>query len=293
MSNLIFKNEEYWLGDKKLIRTTELLSKHKLSPNYSQVPEWILENAREKGNYEHKLIELAVKGQAKTTDLSDFATQAVDLLEQHKITVVGSEYRVHNDDIAGTIDLIGLKNDKQIIIDVKTTSKLHTEAVSWQNSIYAHLLGNVSEIYVLWFNKETNKAELIQLEFVETQKILRLLECEKNGELYTELELLVGKDFYNQFVIELKELDNIENYIKDLQKVVDFRKEQLKEVMKENSIKSIDNDDLKITYVAPQVRTTYDYKKYLADNDLEIGEEYKKETNVKESLRITLKKGKK
>lgn len=291
MSNLIFKNEEYWLGDKKLLRTTELLSKHKLSPDYSQVPEWILEEAREKGNYEHKLIELAVKGQVKTSDLSDFATQAVELLEQHGITVVGSEYRVHNDEIAGTIDLIGIKNDKQIIIDVKTTSKLHTEAVSWQNSIYAHLLGNVSEIYVLWFNKETQKAELIQLEFVETNKILRLLECERNDELYTELELLVGEEFYNQFVIELKELDNLDEYIKDLKNVVDLRKKQLIEAMKEHSIKSIDNDDLRITYVAPQVRVSYDYKKYLADNNLEIGEEYKKETNVKESLRITLKKG--
>lgn len=292
MSNLIFKNEEYWLGDKKLIRTTELLSKHKLSPDYSQVPEWILENPREKGNLEHKMIELGVKGQAKTTDLSDFATQAVELLAQHGITVVGSEYRVHNDDIAGTIDLIGLKNDKQIIIDVKTTSKLYTEAVRWQNSIYAHLLGNVNEIYVLWFNKETKKAELIPLEFVETNKILRLLECEKEGKLYTEIQSLVGKDFYNQFVIELRELENVEDYIKNLQKAVDLRKEQLKEAMKENSIKSIDNDDLRITYVAPQVRVSYDYKKYLADNELEIGEEYKKETNVKESLRITLKKGK-
>lgn len=292
MSNLIFKNEEYWLGDKKLLRTTELLSKHKLSPDYSQVPEWVLENAREKGNLEHKLIELAVKGQAKTSDLSDFATQAVELLEQHGITVVGSEYRVHNEDIAGTIDLIGIKDDKQIIIDVKTTSKLYTEAVRWQNSIYAHLLGNVSEIYVLWFNKETNKAELIQLEFVETNKILRLLECERNGELYTELELLVGEEFYNQFVIELKELDNLDEYIKNLKNVVDLRKKQLIEAMKEHSIKSIDNDDLRITYVAPQKRVSYDYKKYLADNNLEIGEEYKKETNVKESLRITLKKGK-
>ena len=95
--------------------------------------------------------------------------------------------------------------------------------------------------------------------------------------------------FYNQ----IKLLEYYKNFIVQLESELKPKLNELASAMNESGIKQIDNDDFKITYVAPQERVSYDYKQYLKDMGLEIPQKYKKITNVKEFVRIKTKENKK
>jgi len=282
---------KYYLGDKELISTTTLLSKHGLSVDYSNVPEPIMERARQRGNKEHKNIEMGLKGEANIHDLSDFAIKSIETLGKHKITVLGSEIMAHNDIVAGTIDIIGLQDGLKVMVDIKTTYKIHMNTLRWQLSVYSYLHGGVDKLYCLWHNRETNKAELVDVEFIPTEKVERLLECERLGIIYTEYEtneimnFKQSEIFYNQ----IKLLEYYKNFIVQLESELKPKLNELASAMSNSGIKKIENDDFNITYVAPQERVSYDYKQFLKDNGLEIPDSYKKITKVKEHVKIKTK----
>ena len=71
------------------------------------------------------------------------------------------------------------------------------------------------------------------------------------------------------------------------QKVENF-KEQLKEIMQQNNIKSIKNDFFGVIFVAETVSTKLDSKKLKSEMP-EVFEKYSKQSKVKSSIRLTIK----
>ena len=102
--------------------------------------------------------------------------------------------------------------------------------------------------------------------------------------LYQNNELELGK-IEEQISLEIKDLQEKQKSLVEKNEEI---KEKLKQAMEENEIKTYENAYLKLTYVAPTTRTTVDSKK-LKEKYADIYEECSKVSNVKSSIRITIK----
>lgn len=286
MIKFIEDTHQYFLGDKELISVTTLMQKHKLSPNYSGVSSEVLKVKAERGSLIHKEIEEYIKyGEIGfTTELENFITYH----NVNKLKVLASEIIVYNDIVAGTVDLVIDWNGNLIIADIKTTSTIHKEAVSWQLSIYAYLKGVLSEAkgQVFHFDRNGN-LKVVNIPLKTVEQVERLLECERKGEIYKQ-ELTVN----NFYLVELAEAEAVIKAIENQKKEAEARAAQLREVllnaMEENGVTSFENERIKLTYVAPSTRTTIDstrLKKELPN----VAKDFEKTTTTKASLRITLK----
>lgn len=98
--------------------------------------------------------------------------------------------------------------------------------------------------------------------------------------------------FATNYLATMQRFADLESTIKDLKKQQDDVRAELLRAMQDYNVKSIDNDFLTITRVAPSMTISIDTKKLqISDPDLydELIEDYRKETVRKESLRVKLK----
>lgn len=85
-----------------------------------------------------------------------------------------------------------------------------------------------------------------------------------------------------------KQLYEFEKAMKELKEQEDEIKASILQEMEEKNIKSIDCDELLISYIAPSDRESFDSKKFREDHN-DLYDEYVKFTPVKSSVRIKLK----
>lgn len=291
---ITFKEDthEYFNGDKKLISVTQLMRKHGLAPSYDGVASEVLRAKAERGTLIHKEIEGYIKNGeiGFTSELEAFIRYANT---QSNTSIFESEYMLNNDICAGTADLILIEDGEFVIADIKTTASLHKEPLSWQLSIYAFLYNAILKTepkikrgQVFHFDKDGN-LNVIDIPLKPFTEVERLLECERNGEIYTQ-ELTVS----NTQLAELIEVESLIKQIEEQKKIAEAQatelRAQLMKAMEANGVTSFENESIKITYVAPTTRTAIDSTK-LKKEMPEIAEKYAKTSNVKASLRITLK----
>lgn len=296
-NKLIFNEEkhEYTLNGKKLISVTQLMQKHGLSPSYAGVSSEVLKAKAERGTLIHEEIEAFNKrGEIGfTPEMAQFK----DYVQKNKIDVLESESRVHNDIVAGTIDLIlDDEHFTPIIADIKTTYTLHQEAVSWQLSIYLKLWLDTKKIPFTWsnwkgqafhFNKDS-VLTVVDIPLKPYEEIEKLMDCERKGILYKQEVSTIEEHLLNELAEAEEIIKRIEEKKKQAEEDAKHYREQLLKAMEERSIKSFENDKIKITYVAPAKRITLD-SKGIKEKYPDIYEEFSKETESKASLRITLK----
>lgn len=278
-------------GEKeKYISVTQLMKKHGLTTDYGNVPKAILEKASERGSLIHQEIDEYIKDRTLgfTTELDDF----IDICNANKLNPIMSEFVVYNDEykIAGTVDNLGVWADGEFWVgDNKTTQKLNTDALAWQLSIYHFLSdkGNLIDRYLGFHLLPDGKSKLVDIVPIPQSKVVELLELEKKGETLAKPKaevVIAGQD-------KIVELHKTIEYHKKQVELADKQLEELKQVlllaMENNGIKTLENDLLKITYVAPTTRTSIDSAK-LKKELPEIAEKYQKTSNVKASVRITL-----
>ena len=193
--------------------------------------------------------------------------------------------------MAGTVDLLLDDKGENVIADIKTTATLHKEAVSWQLSIYAYLLGMSNGVWAnkgkaYHFNAE-GALKVVDIPLKPFAEVDRLLVCEKYGELFKQ-ELTVSETA----LAELAEVESLIKQIEEQKKAAEAQAAELRaalmQAMDANGVTSFENESIKITYVAATTRTAIDSTK-LKKEMPEIAEKYAKTSNVKASLRITLK----
>ena len=286
---LVFKENthEYYFGDKKLISVTQLMQKHGLAPNYDEVPSEVLKAKAERGSLIHKEIEEYLK-----TGEIGFTKELANFIKQPKGEVLRSEFKVHNDIIAGTGDLLLYENGVYTVADIKTTASLHKDAISWQLSIYAYLLNAINEtVHVtkgqaFHFDKEGN-LKVIDIPLKPFDEVDRLIECERQGFIYKQ-ELIV-KEWQLNKLYELETLiSSIEKQKKSAEEQATMLRAALMEAMEKHGITSFENDNLKLTIKQAYERTSIDSAKLKKEMPA-VAEQYTKKTTVKPSLIITLK----
>lgn len=288
MANIKFIEEThtYLLDDKPLISVTTLMQKHGLAPSYDGVPENVLKAKAERGTLIHKEIEdYCVKGEVGFTDeLSLF----IDYIEDNNIEVISNETLVHNNLVAGTIDLILGGN---AIADIKTTSVLHLDAVSWQLSIYAYLY-NLTHDYKVVNGKVLHFTPLGELSVRDIplkpeMMVEELLRCEAEGRLFQN-----DLDFSQKKLTQLYDVENFIKEIKMQQKKAELDAERLKAelllAMETQNVKKFENDVIRITRKDAYEKETFDTKKFKVDYP-KLHQEYIKKTTVGATVLITIK----
>lgn len=276
-------NHTYTFNGKVLISTTQLMRKHNLSPNYDMVNPEVLQAKAKKGTLIHKEIENFIK--ENQLGFTDELYEFQKYVKEHNLTSIKSETMVCNDIVAGTIDLMFMENDRPIIADIKTTSVVHKEAVSWQLSIYRYLYlsyvdGNIVPVEESEYNDVVgqvfhfNKEGILNVEEIPLKPysdIERLFNCERLG---------------MQFTLEIDETENslqnivhLEKIINELNEKVEFAKKQqeefkktLMEAMENRKLSTFEKDGIKITLVKGKTK-----KEEILEDEMnkEIVEAYK------------------
>ena len=113
--------------------------------DYKNVPQAILQKAAAHGTKVHKALEAVQQG--KTPDCSDidYVALAVHyykvMAKAHGIVPILQEHKVVYEDngeplFVGTLDALSVVDGVLTLVDFKTTSELHTEALRWQLTAY-------------------------------------------------------------------------------------------------------------------------------------------------------------
>ena len=296
------KNHKYTLEgpnySRDLISVTQLMQKHGLAPSYAGVSTEVLNAKAERGSLIHKEIEEFIK--KKEIGFTEEMIEFKDYVEGRKIKKIQSEQKVHNDIVAGTIDLVFEDGKQPVIADIKTTYQLHMEAVSWQLSIYLWLYLDYDLRYAdanwdgfkaqaFHFNKD-GELNVVDIPLKPMEEIEKLMECERKGEIYKyEIDVVDINDTQIEKIAELEQIiKDLDSQVKEAKQKQDELKGALLQEMESRGLKSFEKGNLKITYVAPSTRTTLD-SKAIKEKYPEIYEENAKTTDVKASLKITLK----
>ncbi len=270
-----------------LISVTTLLKKHGITPDYSNVNKNVLKAKAERGTIIHEELDKYIKtGEIGFTgELEAF----IDKCVKENIIPLKSEFMVNNDEIAGTVDVAGLIGGESFIGDFKTTATLHKEAVAWQLSLYAYLIEKQFNKYLCFHFPNDSTCKVVEVDPIPVEEIERLLECERNCELYKKQSFEIDTMTCESLVRVQNELKKLDEQKKQLEKAEIDIKEFLINKFEESGIDLIENEFFRIKYTAPTTRETIDTKR-LKEEMPEIASKYSNISPVKAKVTITLRK---
>lgn len=291
-SGVRFDQEQhrYFLGVAELSGITGFLKKLVFPDKYKDIPQWILDRAASNGTLIHESIEL-LDGGFPPAEMSDELKSYQRIKKENNLTTVANEYIVTDKEhFASGIDLV-LTNDKEEIIlaDIKTTSVLDKEYVSWQLSIYAYLFEmqnpslKANKLFVIWLRGD--KSEYAEVERIDTEIIKDLLQCEVDGRQFinplaktdADMPVAIKNAEYSVYtlVAQLKELNEKKKQLS----------EGLLKLMQENDVKSYKGQYITLSRKAAYTKKSIDSKK-LEKKYPEVYAACIKETNYPETIQI-------
>lgn len=267
-----------------------------ICPNiYTEVPAEVLESARIRGTKLHALLELYANGTfANVTEedkevIDNFNAMALAL---EYYTCLASEYVVSNNELtASPIDLLALDYEGNlVIIDLKTTSVLNLDFVTWQLNFYRYFLeiqtglktDNMQALHV-----SGGKAKFVKVQKIANEHLDYMLFCAYN---FTEFKnpLQVEEDKITKLEAIYREKKVLEEQIKALEDEEEQIKSEVIAEMKANAVKTYESDTIRVTYKSASSRSTFDSKRF-AEAEPDIYKNYLKTSETKESLTIKLK----
>ena len=289
-SQVVFNEYDhtYTLDGKSLTGVTSILNRQLFADKYSGISEDVLNKAAEYGKGVHESIELY--DSMGIGEDEDAVKAYIKLVKKAKLTRLDNEYLISDDDyVASSIDVVF---DDCTLADIKTTSHLDEEYVSWQLSIYAYLFEKqnpdlqANKLIAIWIPKERyGKPKIVEVCRKPVSEVIRLIEADKNGQQYipsvaTSTEITIANDV-------VQEVIRIERELKELKDKQTELREGLLKQMQDHNIKSFKTDGLSLTRKLATTKTSLD-SKMLQEKYPEIYEECLKTSEVKESLLIKI-----
>jgi len=284
----------YELNGKELKGVTGLLSRQCISSNYDGVSDSVLMAAAEHGIMVHTDIQ---NHEEFGLDYTTNDGSLWDAIKPSKLDFVAQEYIVSDEkEYASKVDLVMYDKELNgyVLIDIKTSSKLNVESVKWQLNIYRYFwkMQNpelpIVEMAAAWIpNQEKYKGKEYRIiDDIDDDKIQNVLDCDANGLIANIYQDTLPAEV-TDVIKEMYEIVRAEEEYKN-------KKEELvntiKAAMEQYNVKKWENDLITISYVEPSKRVSLDTKRLEAEQK-EIYEKYKKESNVKSSIRIKLNNG--
>ena len=281
---------------RQLTGVTSILKQALFPDKYKGIPDAILAKAAERGTAIHNECEdVNLFGEGVLNESSSEEARSYhELLSREGITMIYSEYLVTDDEVVAT--MIDCIDDKGNLYDIKTTSQLDIESLSWQLSFCDYLFTkqNIflkrpsSKLYGIWLRGST--AKLVEVERKSDDDIEEVIQAYLDGEVFTpkpveftspEEEALARISEQEEVIIALKrEIDRREA---EKQEALDI----LKARMEESGLKKLETQNLLLTLVAESESTTFDSKRFKEEHP-EIAEQYAKKVVRKSYVKITL-----
>lgn len=289
-SQVVFNEYDhtYTLDGKSLTGVTSILNRQLFADKYSGISEDVLAKAAEYGKGVHESIELY--DSMGIGEDEDAVKAYIKLVKKAKLTRLDNEYLISDDDyVASSIDVVF---DDCSLADIKTTSHLDEEYVSWQLSIYAYLFEKqnpdlqANRLLAIWIPKERyGKPKIVEVCRKPVSEVIRLIEADKSGQQYiplvaTSTEITIANEV-------IQEVIRIERELKELKDKQTELREGLLKQMQDHNIKSFKTDGLSLTRKLATTKTSLD-SKMLQEKYPEIYEECLKTSEVKESLLIKI-----
>lgn len=293
-SEVVFLKEghTYWKGEQQLSGITSLLDRQLFPDKYIGVSSATLDRAKDRGTKVHEGIEWYDALGEIDPEVSREIEAYQRMKASHRLLTIANEYLVSdNDYVASSIDVVF---DDCSLADIKTTSSLNEEYVSWQLSIYAYLFElqnpgkKVPRLLAIWLPKaEYGKPKLVEVERKPSEWCAELIACDKRGEQYvspvmaeSEARLALPGSVVQTVIDIERELKRLQGLKKELQT-------GLLEEMKKAKVKTFKGGGLQLIYKEATTRQSIDTK-LLQEKYPEIYDECLKESEVKESITIKI-----
>ena len=289
-SQVVFSelDHTYTLDGKSLSGVTSILNRQLFADKYSGISDEVLNKAAEYGKGIHESIELY--DSLGIGEDEDAVKAYIKLCQKEGLTRLDNEYLISdNDYVASSIDVVF---DDCSLADIKTTSHLDEEYVSWQLSIYAYLFElqnpdlQANRLLAIWIPKARyGKPKVVEVSRKPVSEVIRLIEADKNGQQYipsvaTSTEITIANEV-------IQEVIRIERELKELKDKQTELREGLLKQMQDHNIKSFKTDGLSLTRKLATTKTSLD-SKMLQEKYPEIYNECLKTSEVKESLLIKI-----
>lgn len=303
-SPVIFRESDhtYWYGDLQLHGTSHLYGNHINPFKYEGISIEVLQKAAERGTLIHEQCEMADRfGLAESIEAKNW----VAIKEKEGITVLENEYLISDLVYYATkIDkvlIVGKQEDGFIDLgDVKTTSELDMESLSWQLSVSAYLFElqnphlKCRKLYGIWLRG--TKKKFVEVERKQTEQVKSLMDAEQYGLPFVlSTEQPIPAILTEQMNEKLQKVADLESLIQTTKKELETRQSNLDNLkafllqqMSEYGVKKMEGESVIITYVEPYEKELFDSKKFKEDNPTEA-EKYIKKSQVKETIKIKLK----
>ena len=253
----------YYLDRQELKGITGVISRYLLPNKYSNVPESILNKAKDKGREIHTACEMYNIFPTIWDDSIPELRQYVALLEKHKIVPHEAEYLVSNEETHATkIDMV---DEDYNLYDIKTTYTLDKNYLSWQLSICAYLFEHenpgvtAGKLYGIWLR---DTAKLVEVPRVDSEIIKSLLEADAmNAEWENPLptEEVVFENSENIIMIESAIIE-LKQQMEEYEAFKKLFTDELEKAMIKAKKTMWETDRIRVTLVEPTTRTTFNSK---------------------------------
>ena len=279
---------------KELSGITNMINSLVFPEKYKGVSYEVLAAAAERGTLIHNMCEdFAINGTVNDF-MPDEVANFVNLVNQHGIEFCKSEYLVSDggQNFATMVDLLDKSNN---LYDIKTTSTLDEEYLSWQLSCEAVLFEiqnpgiEVGKLFAIWLKND--RCELREIKRYPDEAIEALMVAWVDGTSFDNpMKKIAPIDLGT-----IEQIRNLETHIVELEEMTKEMKKQrerltsgILSIMLDKGVKSWETEHVKITVKSAYQRAGIDAKK-LQEEMPEVAKKYEKITNVKETLLITLK----
>lgn len=194
--NLTFIEEGHiYLLNGIIVSSVSEILKFIFPSKYKGVPESILKRKSEYGSVVHEYIEKFENGRYKELPQLDIYQkmsfkQYCRLKAKYDIEVIEQEKMIHYEDIyAGRFDMIATIKGKECLCDIKTTSELDMEYLSWQLSLYEFAYGTrFKKLYAIWLPRK-ELAKLVEIPRKQKRQILSVLKKYRREHRNEEIEI--------------------------------------------------------------------------------------------------------
>lgn len=261
---------------------------------YRGIPEEVLRRAAERGTMIHTLCQ--------RTDLFDGlidddapieVAHYMAMKESHGITMIANEYLVSDEvQVATMIDCIDSCGN---LYDIKTTSKMDEESLSWQLSFCAYLFElqnptlKAGKLYGIWLRGERKGAELVEVERKSREELEQVLDAYSAGRVLA-MKTIEQTDETNELspLVDIEtEIIRFKTMITQLEERKQGYLESIKADMLARGIKKVETSKMLVTLVEDSTSQTLDSKRLQADHP-DLCAQYLKETKRKGYVKITL-----
>lgn len=186
------EEEHLYLVDGVIVPSVSEILRFIFPNKYKDVPRDVLKAKANYGTKVHNAIEMyenncKAMAREEALDVTILASaldyvqvaslnEYLRLKEKNKLVVIEQEQIIHLENkYAGRFDMIAKINNDYSLCDVKTTSVLDKEYLSWQLSLYAFARPDrFDKLYAIWLPKK-DLGQLVEIERKSNEEILDVL----------------------------------------------------------------------------------------------------------------------